>query len=107
MSEKAVGFNSIKEAINRHGTLVRGKKELLAYLSGKRLTPRQTVIAKCYECMGFFADGRADCSIPDCPCYAFMPFREGGKLPSTRIVSEKQRKAGRDLANKSKLRHLA
>ncbi len=102
----ADSFNSIKESIRKHGTLVRGKRELLAYLDGKRLTAKQTILAKCFECMGFFADGRADCGMPDCPCYAFMPFRAGCKLPSTRISSEKQRKAGRDLALKSKLWRL-
>lgn len=38
---KEDNFNSIKESIRKHGTLVRGKKELLAYLDGKRLNARQ------------------------------------------------------------------
>jgi len=32
--------------------------------------------AKCFRCMGNFYDGRADCDIPSCPIYYWMPYRE-------------------------------
>ena len=45
----------------------RGKKELLKHLSGKHLTRSEALLAKCYECMGYYVDGKADCRIYDCP----------------------------------------
>jgi len=53
----------------------RGRRELEAYRQGKKLTYRQACLAKCYECMGGYADGKVDCEIPGCPLYGFMPFK--------------------------------
>jgi hypothetical protein len=54
--------------------LARGKKELLGYLQGKRITRSKAMAAKCYECMNGYVDGRMDCKIHDCPLYPWMPF---------------------------------
>ena len=53
----------------------KGRAELLKHRSGKKLSYKQAVLAKCNECMGFYADGKLDCQIPDCPLYGFMPYR--------------------------------
>jgi len=53
----------------------RGRVELKKHLDGQRLTPRQMIIAKCYECMGEYVDGRFDCGINDCPLHPMMPYR--------------------------------
>lgn len=50
------------------------RKHLLAHMEGRRITVRQAVAAKCFECMNGFIDGRQDCAIPDCPLYPWMPF---------------------------------
>lgn len=89
--------------IKLHGLTARGKKELLAYLDGKRLTARQAVISHCYSCMGYYIDGKVDCKISECPAYGFMPYREV-KLPPVRQSSEKQRQAGRNLGQISKIK---
>ncbi len=60
--------------MTKFGILARGRKELIKHINGERLTPRQRIIAKCYECMGGYADGRRDCKIPKCPLYSLMPF---------------------------------
>ena len=52
-----------------------GKKELIKHLQGGRLTMRQRLLAKCFECMGGYADGTQDCRITDCPLYPVMPYR--------------------------------
>ncbi len=62
--------------IKNHGKLARGRKELLCHLDGLRLTQRQMILAKCYECMNGYADGKADCLIRSCPLYSLMPFRK-------------------------------
>lgn len=64
----------ILREIKRHGKLVKGQKELIKYLKGEKLTKVQALKAKCYDCMGYFADGRADCMVYDCALYPFMPF---------------------------------
>jgi hypothetical protein len=57
------------------GIKARGKGELLKHLTGGRLTQRQAIHAHCYECMGYYSDGKQDCLVPSCPMYEFMPYR--------------------------------
>lgn len=63
------------ESIKKHGVSTQGRKELMRYLKGKDLTLQQAVLARCYDCMSYFADGAADCRTPECPLYPYMPFR--------------------------------
>ncbi|MFO0754028.1 MAG: hypothetical protein U0411_11995 [Thermodesulfovibrionales bacterium] len=63
------------ETIKKYGVSAQGRKELMSYLKGKDLTLQQAVLARCYDCMSYFADGAADCKIPECPLYPYMPFR--------------------------------
>ena len=66
------------ERVEKYGVKAIGKKDLLNYLDGGRLTPSQTIKAKCYECMGYYVDGRCDCGIVDCPNHSKMPYRNNG-----------------------------
>ena len=61
------------------GIKAQGGKELKAHREGKRLTWRQGILAKCYECVGGYVDGKADCEIADCPLYAWMPYGQKKK----------------------------
>ncbi len=63
------------EEIEKYSRRVKGKSQLLKYLSGERLTPRQAIIAKCYECCGYCVDGIEICTIENCPLYPYSPFR--------------------------------
>ena len=54
----------------------KGKAELIKHRDGKKLSYKQAVLAKCNECCGFYADGKLDCQIPECPLYGFMPYRK-------------------------------
>lgn len=74
--------------------LAKGKKELLRHLDKERLTLKQAVIAKCYDCMGFYSDGKVDCKMPDCSLYPFMPYNPS-KYIAPRIISEKTKEAMR------------
>lgn len=82
-------FDRIKD-INRHGKGARGRSELLKFLNGNRITPSQAIKAKCYECMGYYADGKIDCGIETCPLYPFMSYKSGGSQ-KTRKISEETR----------------
>ena len=62
------------ENIQRYGKTARGQKEILKHLSGQRLTLKQAVLAHCYDCLGFYADGKVDCNMPHCPLHPFMAY---------------------------------
>lgn len=65
--------------IRKHGKAARGQRELLKHLSGERLTLKQAVNARCYDCMGYYADGKVDCKMPACPLHPLMPYNQNRK----------------------------
>jgi hypothetical protein len=74
--------------IKQNGKTARGKKELLKHLEGGKITLRQAALAKCYDCMGYFADGKVDCKLPKCPLHSFMAFNTDKSKRTTRIITE-------------------
>jgi hypothetical protein len=65
----------IKKEIVATGPKRKGKKELLFHLEGGKLTRRQAIAAFCYDCQGFYTDGKpADCKDASCPLHPFMPY---------------------------------
>ena len=62
--------------IKRHGKTAQGKKELIKHLEGQRLTLKQAVLARCYDCAGFYADGKLDCNMPHCSLHPFMAYNQ-------------------------------
>ena len=63
------------EIVEKEGARAKARSELTKYLRGEKLTLKQAVLANCYSCMGFYADGTIDCLISDCPLYPFMPYK--------------------------------
>jgi len=67
---------------------------------GGKLTPKQMILAKCYECMGNYADGKIDCVLTDCSLYPMMPYgatwkgREKGKIPVGFVKHRLQKQKG-------------
>jgi hypothetical protein len=68
-------MEKLKKEIEACGMKARGRKELIHHLEGWPLQRGQAIIAKCYDCMGYYADGKLDCLIPVCPLHGFMPYR--------------------------------
>lgn len=64
-------------SIRTEGISARGRAELIKFYSGRRVTPLQAVKAKCYDCMGYYVDGKRDCGQVDCPLHRFMPYALG------------------------------
>jgi hypothetical protein len=62
--------------IKKYGLSVRGRREYLKYLNNEKITLRQAVAAHCYDCQGFFADGRAPCPDELCPLWLWSQFRD-------------------------------
>jgi hypothetical protein len=71
--------------------VAKGKKELLAHLDGKTLTLKQQIISKCYDCMGYYQDGKIDCGISACALYSSMPYNPN-KTVKKRVMTDEQRK---------------
>lgn len=79
--------------ILRHGKPTTGQKELIKHLEGHTLTLRQAFYAKCYDCGGFYAAGKVDCGLPECPLHPFMTYNENrtkriGKRTKTKSCKE-------------------
>lgn len=67
------------ESIKKHGLQAKGRTELIAHLQGQKLSRKQAMDAKCYDCMGFYADGRQDCKVKDCPMYGYRTYQRDEK----------------------------
>jgi len=57
-----------------------GKSDLLKHLSGKRLTQRQAIKAKCFDCNGMGESNK--CDIETCSLYPFSPYRAKKGYPT-------------------------
>jgi len=57
----------------KHGHKRTGQKNLIDYLNGKRLTQRQSIRAKCYDCNGM--GEQKDCDIDTCSLFPYSPYR--------------------------------
>ena len=52
-----------------------GRKDMVKSLAGaSQLTPHEVIRAKCYDCMGGYADGAEDCGCHECPLYPYHPY---------------------------------
>ena len=51
-----------------------GRTQYQRFLNGEKLTYREAVLAKCYDCDGGHSDGRYDCEVLSCPLRMFMPY---------------------------------
>jgi len=50
-----------------------GQKDLINYLQGKRLTQRQAIRGKCYDCQGM---GEAsECDSEECVLFPYSPYK--------------------------------
>jgi hypothetical protein len=68
-------MNNYIKNIELFGISAKGKTDLLNHLNGERITRNQAIKAKCYDCLGFYSDGKMDCLQPECPLYPYMPYR--------------------------------
>lgn len=58
----------------------KGVELLKKYAAGGDLTRKESMLAKCADCMANYVDGRADCHVPTCPMYPYRPYqRDGGE----------------------------
>jgi len=60
------------------GPLRKGKNDLIKHLKGQRLTQRQAIRAKCFDCNGMGELGT--CEIQTCALWPYSPYRQ---IPTT------------------------
>ena len=60
--------------IEQNGVLAQGRNQLIKHLRGGRLTVTNALKAHCYECLGYYADGKRECACSHCALYPFMPY---------------------------------
>jgi len=60
--------------IMTYGKRAQGRKELIKHYEEKSLIRSEAIKAKCYDCMGMYADGVCSCEIPECPLFPFNPY---------------------------------
>jgi hypothetical protein len=77
--------------IKSNGRSAQGRKEFIAYLNGKSISPEKSILAACYRCRNFYADGKKDCETHECPLYPFMPYTKG-RLRMKQERSQQQKK---------------
>lgn len=85
--------NDYIKQIERYGVTARGRTELIKYLNGEKITQRQAILANCYTCMGYYADGRNDCKLKQCPLYPFMPYSSNPYVK--KVMSENNKESAR------------
>lgn len=84
---------TLYEMIDKDGLQAIGKAHLLKHIDGEKLSRKEAMQAKCYDCMGYFIDGRADCQIKYCPMFDYRPFKdrpESKKLALTKSSEVKK-----------------
>ena len=53
----------------------KGQSYYRKFLNGGSVTYKGAVLAKCFECMGYYTDGRIDCGDTSCPLSPFRPYQ--------------------------------
>jgi len=79
-AERAAAAEASKEAADAaeaEAGAHKGSRLLARHRAGAPLTRAEAMCAKCADCMADYADGRADCKVPTCPLYPWMPYRKG------------------------------
>jgi hypothetical protein len=53
--------------------MIKGQREWNKWKKGLKLSPKQAILAQCFECNGQ-EDSRGDCQGHQCPLYLFQPY---------------------------------
>lgn len=70
-----------------------GQKSFLKYRSGKPLSPKEAIQAKCYDCQSFYIDfsrETKDCGVRGCPLYPYHPYSSDRSLNLLSLNAKKR-----------------
>ena len=85
-------INTVKDA-----PLAKGKNEYLKWLEGGKLTRKEAMDANCYLCMGYYLDGKEECTVSLCPARDFMPYNPKRIKRESTMTADQRQKAGERL----------
>ncbi|GAB6163887.1 hypothetical protein JCM12298_30470 [Desulfothermus naphthae] len=68
-------MNKIQE-VKKFGKKAQGQKEYIKFLKGEKITRKEAMLANCYECTCWYADGVNSCQMKNCPLYPYHPYRK-------------------------------
>ena len=75
LENKRAQLLRIKNSENgKKGSGCKGQAAYVKFTEGAKLTQRNAIYANCFECMGFYVDGREDCKNTTCLFYQWMPY---------------------------------
>ena len=66
----------------KNGKTAIGQIEFIDILYGDTLQSKNKIKAYCYDCMGWYIDGKVDCRNTLCPLYPDMPYNSLGQMPT-------------------------
>lgn len=74
-------FEYLLKDVEENGPQFKGRKEFVKFLQGEVLTMKQSHLANCYQCSGYYESfgSDKDCKNPACPAYFYMPYRDKKK----------------------------
>ena len=52
-----------------------GQDAYKRFINNKRITRKEAMLAKCYECMSGYESGKRDCMGKTCPLYLYYPYK--------------------------------
>ena len=80
----------MKKDVEEFGKAVKGKREMLAFCNGEKVTLKGAIYAHCYECLGYQDNPgeNRDCENPVCPLYPFAPY---SKNRAKKVMTDEQR----------------
>ena len=64
-------------------------------IEAKKTSLKSAVRAMCWECMGYWNDGKNDCECFRCPLYNWMPYRSKENEPDFSWAEYSQKKIGK------------
>ncbi|KYC52634.1 MAG: hypothetical protein AMQ22_00684 [Candidatus Methanofastidiosum methylothiophilum] len=68
-----------------------GYRHYKNFADGKKLSFKEAILAKCYDCSCGYVDGKIDCCIEDCPLYQYAPYGKSWANRGKRELTEAQR----------------
>jgi hypothetical protein len=85
------------EHIKKYGMNNSVRDNLIKFLSGGKITANQAIKCKCYDCCGYYADGRKDCGVKTCSLYPWMPYNKNKGKISIPMSDERKKQSSDNL----------
>jgi len=79
------------EEIEKYGKSFKGRGELIKHLKGEILTQRQAILAKCYDCTGYYSDSVKECDLLNCSLQPHNPYNKKRIIRKVKPMTDGQK----------------